>query len=265
MEKKLVIVPFDFEMAKKIASKEIEGRIVTRDGRSARIICWDKIDNKNYHIVALVKDNKGLEHSYFYTDNGKYTTITDISNSDLMLEIPEYRTFKDGDIIACGWEGQNEGSAWVSIVKSIRVLKNDIHTSDYVFLMLKSNNNTAGKLVFEGYTTSGEWIRKATESEKQKLIDALKASKVPRAKEYLKRFFGIEEKPKCEFKPFDKVLVRDNNSEEWKIDFFGRMIVDKEDNLPYKYEGVCGATWNYCIPYNEQTAHLLGTTDDWEG
>lgn len=26
-----------------------------------------------------------------------------------------------------------------------------------------------------------------------------------------------------------------------------------------------GDLWMYCIPYNEETAHLLGTTDDWKG
>ena len=38
---KLVRVPFDVEMAKKISDNDIEGRIETRDGRSVRIICWD--------------------------------------------------------------------------------------------------------------------------------------------------------------------------------------------------------------------------------
>ena len=47
---------------------------------------------------------------------------------------------------------------------------------------------------------------------------ALKASKEPKAKEYLKRFFGIEEKPKYEFKPFDKVLVRDEENEDTQAD-----------------------------------------------
>lgn len=160
MEQKLVRVPFDIELAKKITNKEIEGRIVTRDGGNARILCFDA--NGRFPIVALIDGEDG-EIPVSYTSNGLYQiNETPKLGCDLMLEIPEYMTFKDGDIIACGWEGQNEGSAWVSIVKSIRVLKNDIHTNDYVFLMLKSNNNTEGKLVFEGYTTSGEWIRKAT-------------------------------------------------------------------------------------------------------
>lgn len=53
-----------------------------------------------------------------------------------------------------------------------------------------------------------ECYRLATDSEKQKMIKALKKSENPKAKEYLKRFFGIKEEPKYDFKPFDKVLVR---------------------------------------------------------
>jgi hypothetical protein len=41
MEHKLVKVPFDVELAKKITNKECEGKIVTRSGRSARIVCFD--------------------------------------------------------------------------------------------------------------------------------------------------------------------------------------------------------------------------------
>lgn len=57
---------------------------------------------------------------------------------------------------------------------------------------------------------------------------------------------------KHEFKPFDKVLVRDNDTEQWRADFFSHM-----HNGWY----VCGgARWRYCIPY-EGYEHLLGTTD----
>ena len=100
--------------------------------------------------------------------------------------------------------------------------------------------------------------RLVTEEEKQKLIDALKASQEPKAKEYLKRFFGIEEKPEYEFKSFDKVLVKDNEDEEWHISFFAREIVDDSDGLPYKYECSNGTLWNYCIPF-EGNETLLGT------
>lgn len=88
------------------------------------------------------------------------------------------------------------------------------------------------------------------------MINALRVSKHECAKECLKRFFGIEEKPECEFKPFDNVLVRNFDYNEWSADIFSHIDGDM-------YECV-GGIWNFCIPYNEQTAHLLGTTDNWE-
>lgn len=58
-----------------------------------------------------------------------------------------------------------------------------------------------------------------------------------------------------ELKPYDKVLVRDLNDEEWKIDFFNR---NRDlDNYPY----VClSNVWKQCIPY-EGNESLLGTTN----
>ena len=91
--------------------------------------------------------------------------------------------------------------------------------------------------------------RYATEEEKQKLIEALKTSKDPLAKEYLKRFFRIEE---CEFTFKQDVLVRQNNKDLW----CGAQFSHKELNYYVVFGG------NYflqCIPYNEKTSHLLGT------
>ena len=62
---------------------------------------------------------------------------------------------------------------------------------------------------------------------------------------------------KFDLKPFDKVLVRDSDSGTWKIEFFEREDKDKdEENYPYVCMR-CG--YNQCIPYNEETEHLLGT------
>lgn len=63
----------------------------------------------------------------------------------------------------------------------------------------------------------------------------------------------IDNKP--QFKPFDKVLVRDLENEEWKADFFSRYYTDYR----YDYECVSGA-YIQCIPY-EGNEHLLGTTN----
>ena len=57
-------------------------------------------------------------------------------------------------------------------------------------------------------------------------------------------------------KPFDKVLVRDNNAQKWTVDLFS--LFDK--SLIYPYSCV-GHYTNQCIPY-EGNEHLLGTTND---
>lgn len=262
MEQKLVKVPFEVEMAKKITNGEVEGKIVTREGNSVRIVCWDKKDI-TYNIAALV-DNGDEEDFKSYTNEGIWNTdkTCTLKRYDLMLEIPEYLTFKDGDIVACGWEEHNESSSWISIIKSVNTSAYGVRTSDYVILITKSNNNTDGVIKYDSYTTSGEWIRKATEEEKQKLIDALKENKEPKAKEYLKRFFpkysnSLNIGKNYEFKPFDKVLARECETDKWRADLFSHMNEEGEF--------ICiGYVWDECIPYNEKTAHLIGTTGGWE-
>lgn len=54
--------------------------------------------------------------------------------------------------------------------------------------------------------------------------------------------------------PFDKVLARDTGRDYWVGDFFQEKRYDGVDLINQCY--------NYCIPYNKDTAHLLGTTDD---
>lgn len=61
--------------------------------------------------------------------------------------------------------------------------------------------------------------------------------------------------PKCEFKPFDKVLVRDYYSEYWGIDLFINFDEDE-----YKYQ-CFRSSWNKCIKY-EGNEELLGTKDN---
>lgn len=58
--------------------------------------------------------------------------------------------------------------------------------------------------------------------------------------------------------PFDKVLVRDNDYMDWSICWFSHM-----GHRVYANRAICdGMTWSQCIPYNEETKHLVGTNDD---
>jgi len=72
----------------------------------------------------------------------------------------------------------------------------------------------------------------------------------------------LENKPKWKFKPFDKVMVRNYDTEVWKANIFSHKAVSIGSHTTI-YVCIQGA-WNQCIPYNEKTAELIGTTDNWE-
>lgn len=71
--------PFDLEAAK--ADKPV----YTRDGRKARIICFDA--NGEYPLIALITLDNDAEDIKRYTVGGRYYGSSE-SNSDLMM-LPE--------------------------------------------------------------------------------------------------------------------------------------------------------------------------------
>ena len=58
-------------------------------------------------------------------------------------------------------------------------------------------------------------------------------------------------------KPFDKVLVRDEGG-VWECDLFS-YISNRDIHHPYVTIASC---CDLCIPYNDDTKHLVGTTDE---
>jgi len=75
------------------------------------------------------------------------------------------------------------------------------------------------------------------------------------------KFERFWDKPKVErfdpktFQPFDKVLVRDEDC-YWTADLFSHI----DDSIGK----VCCSVflWKQCVPYNDETKNLVGTTDD---
>ena len=69
-------------------------------------------------------------------------------------------------------------------------------------------------------------------------------------------------KPKFDpktLKPFDKVLTRDRFDEEWYCNLFSHC---RDTISEYKYAQTDCCSYVYCIPYNDDTKHLVGTIDD---
>lgn len=153
------------------------------------------------------------------------------------LEIEKQLEFKDGDIVVYG----------KSVAICRRIYKHTL--SFYVSL------NEMFGLLFADEVESSEEYRFATEEEKQQLFDALE--KEGKAWDAEKKQI-VDIKKELQFKPFEKVLVRDSYNDMWRASFFSHITEDDG-----RYVTTC-CTWKFCIPYigNES---LVGTTKDVEG
>lgn len=191
-----------------------------------------------------------LENSFSY-ETEKYTLASKDENLDtLEIEKPE---FKDGDIVV------TDAVPFMLYSKCIFILKGDLNTGEscansYIFYNIDNNDFYFDVLDTEIRDRN---IRLATEEEKLILFDALaKKGKAWDAENKM----VVDLKPKCEFKPFDKVLGRNEKDDVWEAELFSHY--KEESQYPFR---CIGFSRKYCIPYNKETAHLLGTTDDWEG
>lgn len=167
------------------------------------------------------------------------------------LNIEKQLEFKDGDIVVAEEDNYYDKVIFIAAIKdtivskaliNVRYEDYEVHYNEYRFGRNRS-------------------LRLATDSEKRQLFDALaKEGKAWNAEtktlEYLPK--------KCEFKPFDKVLVRNTDTEEWFPGFFEKF--DSTWNNPYHImnrRSMTDFAFKQCIPY-EGNEHLLGTTKDVE-
>ena len=161
----------------------------------------------------------------------------------LKIEKPE---FKDGDVLFV----KCNDSAFIEI---FNCFKNDELYDHASLCTTQKMIDIRGKYpIFKDDIVE---IRLATDSEKKQLFEAL--AKKGKAWDSEKKAI-VDLKPKVELKPFDKVLSRRCSKDYWVLNFYSH----KTD---YYHVCIDGSSNLDCIPYNEETAHLLGTTDNWEG
>lgn len=259
METKMIQVPFDIELAKKITSGDIPGKVVTRDGISVRIICWNKRD-KTYPIVALL-DEKKEEDLEKYMENGVWSSDGNCDHFDLFLEVPEYLTFEEGDIIYGEVDnGGGDYCKWLSVVKEVDCIQGKPYVVSYVDYIWDSSYN-CGSIEYMAHSDNFDLIRLATEEEKARFAKRLQVNKNPVSDEYLEKYFGVKDSPKVsnfakigkeEFKPFDRVLVRQSETDKWEA-----MLFSNYTSGIHRYR--CGGmNYMFCIPY-EGNEDLIDT------
>lgn len=177
-------------------------------------------------------------------NEGYRLVLTDIETR-IIEEKNEYKP-QDGDIVA--WQTKESQVGWaISIYEKKK--------NSYMTLF------TTGICGVNEYPLSMEVIRPATEEERQKLFDAMaKGGKRWNAEKKV-----VEDIPKpYEFRKGEPVLARDVESEEWTIFTFLSFHEALAFNRYSVYDGKKIYMKQCCIPYNERTMNLLGTSDDYK-
>ena len=204
-------------------------------------------DVSNAETVKFVKLDDNTTYGYVREIERKLGGILNLETLEIEKAQPE---FKDGDIVCIS----GMGYLAYGIVK---IIDNSSKKLEYYVL------NDMSTLKFEDWLSfEDKQIQPITETQRIILFDAL--ANEGKAWDSDKKAI-VDLKPKVELKPFDKVLCRNSKDDTWEADFFAR-LTRKEIDYTQSGKYLCvGDLWMYCIPYNEETAHLLGTADDWEG
>lgn len=200
-------------------------------------------DVSNAETAKFDKLDNNIAYGYVREIERKLGGILNLETLEIEKAQPE---FKDGDIVCMMDRFDN--------YRFIFIYRNEDDENFYYHAHITRN----------GFVNLGEneylskprnySVHLATDLEKQQLFDAL--AKKGKAWDAEKKMI-VDLKKKVELKPFDKVVVRCSEADRWSIDFFSY-------KAPNGYICAGDAWFGYCLPYNEETAKLIGTTKDME-
>lgn len=153
--------------------------------------------------------------------------------------------FNDGDVVCIS----GMGYLAYGIVKSI-----DNSSKKLYYYAL----NDMSTLKFEDWLSfEDKQIQPITETQQIILFEAL--AKKGKAWDAEKKQV-VDVKPKWTPKPFDRVITRNDDDDIWTANIFSHM----DSHGEYVTIGCVGG-YTYCIPYNDETEKLIGTTNNVEG
>ena len=215
----------------------------------------------NYTIVIRLKDRKGYESltsegKMFAEYDGECILFPSRENRD-WSKFKHTCEFKDGDILSyqCG--------CFKNRTIYIYRHRERFNTGYYVAISgdpdaeLMIDNK--GVCALNGYNDTARF---ATEEERQKLFKAIKDNcyKWNAETKTLEKLIEPKFDPKT-LQPFDRVLVRLRKDCIWHATFFSHY--DKEVKWGcYPFVTTGSRSYSECIPYNDETKHLLGTSDE---
>lgn len=161
------------------------------------------------------------------------------------LEIEKQQEFKDGDIITITTK---VGNILTFIFRAEDVEKYYCYAFLYGKIVIANDDSFCKKDFYIA--------RPSTEEEQKQLFDALAKKGKTWDAENKK---VIDLKPQWIPKPFDRVVTRVDDDAVWTANIFSHIDSYGE----YNTIGCVGG-YPYCLPYNEETAKLIGTTKEWK-
>lgn len=199
-------------------------------------------DVSNAETAKFDKLDHNIAYGYVREIERKLGGKLNLETLEIEKSQPE---FKDGDIVRCI-------NGTIVLIKEIS-FSQKVYFHAYIFLnkLFFQDNSSA----YYGHAKDIERI--ATEEEKQQLFSAL--SKENKAWDAEKKQI-VDLKPKWTPKPFDRVITRNAADDIWTANIFSHM-----DSHGEYVTIACVGGYTYCLPYNEDTAKLIGTTKDVEG
>lgn len=140
-----------------------------------------------------------------------------------------------------GWE------FYSSVAGCVKFVELDLENSDYpIILRIKGDSDCS-------YTKEGWYWKDYPEGE-----CTLFPSKDQRDwSKFTAPWYKNEKFDPNTLKTFDRVLTRPLDEEIWEINFYSY----KNPNWLWPYTCIDGS-YKYCIPYNDDTKHLVGTTEE---
>ena len=238
-----------------------KGDVLVSNNYDKEVIFYDWYDDTytNFygkHLLYSEDKNNIKYNDVFICITGKYTledkdaaqtyinTIEERLGGKLNRETLEIENtqpeFKDGDIVVYG--------------KSVAICRKICKHTLFPYVSI---DETYRLLFNDNPNVSPYECRFATEAEKQQLFSALE--KEGKAWDSEKKQI-VDLKQKWTPNPFDKVITRNAYDDIWTANIFSHI------NQYGEYVAIgCVGGYSYCLPYNEKTAKLIGTTNNWDG
>lgn len=240
-----IVVPFDLNTARKIKSGEIEGSVLI-DNIEIEFVYESKVCASPYNLLFVKKDGYGISAIYANPEGCTF------GNATLELSVEAGAYFKKGDILISTlgnpfiYNGIINREGDMGCIYGISAYGEITSEEVPIWTSVRSEDKS-------------KYVRLATEEEKKSFAERIaNTEKLEKAeiiiKKYLSKYeYLLDEQKKCDFKPFDQVLVRASNLGNWNLHLFARVREEE-----YKYECLGGLRYKECIPY-QGNEHLLGT------